>query len=322
MKTQITKDPFISRYSCIVEENINPGLRVDRYFAENLAILSRSQVKTRKLKVRLNGKEVKISKPLKGGEKLDFFWEDAESLDLIPEDLPLQIIYEDPRVVVVNKAQGMVVHPGAGNPRGTLANALCYRRNILNLMHDKNIRPGIVHRLDKDTSGLIICAWDEEAHTFLSKQFYNRKVIKTYAAIVQGCPKEKKGRIDMPIRRNRRNRKLFSVDSLGKSSLTLFQVVKSWGSHSLLLLRPRTGRTHQLRVHLKFMGNPILGDPLYGSSDSRFPGQTLMLHSKRLTLILPGGISPGIPNDISKSRTFRTSFPERFYNLFSSLNSL
>jgi 23S rRNA pseudouridine1911/1915/1917 synthase len=289
--------------------------------AESLKLLSRSQIKARKLKARANGKDVKISRILKPGDKLDFSWEDAEPVDLIPEDIALDIIYEDDRVAVINKAQGMVVHPGAGNRSGTLANALYFRRlqktkecNLTdgsiktangirpNDFQLTGTRPGIVHRLDKDTSGLIITAWDEEAHLFLAEQFRNRNVIKTYAALVQGCPSEKSGRIEMPIGRNKKNRKLFDVDPNGKPSLTLYKVVKSWGNYSLLLLRPKTGRTHQLRVHLRHLGNPVLGDPLYGKIDSRFPNATLMLHAKRLSIVLPG-----------KGReTFRTKFPERF----------
>ena len=318
----LNQEPFLPRFSCTVNEPISPGVRVDRYVSETLKLLSRSQIKARKLRVRINGKEVKISRLLRGGEKLDLFWEDAVWVDLVPEDLPLDIVYEDSRVAVIHKAQGMVVHPGAGNYRGTLANALYYRSLMkhggLGSMDGDHpftgLRPGIVHRLDKDTSGLIITAWDEEAHAFLSEQFKKRKVTKTYAAIVQGCPKEQKGRIEMPICRSRRDRKLFTVchssDPRGKMSITNYQVARSWANHSLLLLRPKTGRTHQLRVHLRYLGNPILGDPLYGLRDPRFPRQTLMLHAKRLSLVLP---------ESKEKRTFRTPFPSRFQEIFSIL---
>jgi 23S rRNA pseudouridine1911/1915/1917 synthase len=295
----------------VVDDDIPSELRLDRYAAENLKLLSRSQIKARKLKARVNNKDVKISRIIKPGDRLDFFWEDAEPVDLSPEDLTLDIIYEDDRVAVVNKAQGMVVHPGAGNRSGTLANALYFRR--LQKEKERNLlqmtggtRPGIVHRLDKDTSGLIITAWDEEAHLYLAEQFKNRKVIKTYAAIVQGCPDEKIGSIEMPIGRNKKNRKLFAVDSKGKPSLTFYKVVKSWGNYSLLLLRPKTGRTHQLRVHLKYLGFPILGDPLYGKADANFPKATMMLHAKRLSIVIPG----------KGKKTFRTKFPERFQEIF------
>ena len=291
-------------YSCIVEHSITEGLRLDRYIAENLKILSRSQIKARKLEALVDGKTVKLSRTLKAGDKLDLSWKEAESPHLVPEDLPLDIVYEDPRVIVVNKAQGMVVHPGAGNSRGTLANALLFRRlRKAQGAEDAGLRPGIVHRLDKDTSGLIIAAWDDEAHAFLADQFKARKVRKSYAALVLGCPPDTKGCIDKKIVRSSRDRKVFTVsDDKGRPSLTYYKLVRNYGDYSLLLLRPKTGRTHQLRVHMKYLGTPILGDPIYGVTDSRFRNLSLMLHAKRLSLILPSG----------KFETFRTVLPERF----------
>jgi 23S rRNA pseudouridine1911/1915/1917 synthase len=303
-------------FSCVVENSIPADLRLDRYIAEYLKILSRSQIKARKLKALLDNRPVKISRALKGGERLELAWTEAEDPFLIPENLPLEVIYEDTRVIVVNKAQGMVVHPGAGNPRGTLANALLYRRLVKNgefaadsFAHDAvcaatALRPGIVHRLDKDTSGVIISAWDDEALAFLADQFKARTVRKSYAAIVQGCPKDRQGFIDKRIARSRTDRKTFTVsDKDGRPSLTFFRVVRSYGNYSLLLLRPKTGRTHQIRVHLKYLGNPVLGDAIYGRVDPRFPSASLMLHAKSLSLVLPGREIP---------QTFRTTLPERF----------
>jgi 23S rRNA pseudouridine1911/1915/1917 synthase len=298
-------------FSCTIEDSIPPELRLDRYIAGHLKILSRSQIKARKLKALLNGKAVKISRILKTGDHLELSWLEAESPFLIPENLPLDILYEDRRVIVVNKAQGMVVHPGAGNQQGTLANALLYRfLNNVSQMRDYSdtsytgLRPGIVHRLDKDTSGAMIAAWDDEALAFLSGQFKARKVRKTYAAIVLGCPKDKLGCIDKKITRSARDRKTFTVsDKEGRPSLTYFRVVRSWGNYSLLLLRPKTGRTHQLRVHLKYLGNPILGDAIYGRADPAFPNASLMLHAKSLSLVLPGYDEP---------KKFKTPLPERF----------
>jgi len=309
-------DPFIPRYSCTADISDTSGLRLDRYVAENLKLISRSQIKPRKLRALVNGREVKVSRLLKGGESLELSWQDAEPSVLVPEDIPLEIIYEDENAVVINKAQGMVVHPGAGNHSGTLANALYFRmlgRGYRDSSRQEtfNLRPGIVHRLDKDTSGLIIAAYNDQAHSFLAGQFKQRKVIKTYAAVVRGCPPVQSGRIEQPIGRDRHNRKLFAVVPNGKPSLTLYRVARSWNNYSLLLLRLKTGRTHQIRVHLKYLGFPIIGDPLYGRRDPFFPGQTLMLHAKRLTLELPG---KGI-------RTFRTIFPDRFKNMFSVLDN-
>jgi 23S rRNA pseudouridine1911/1915/1917 synthase len=304
-------------FSCTVEDTLTPELRLDRYVAERLKILSRSQIKARNLEARLNGKAVKISHVLKGGEQIDLSWLESESPFLIPQDIPLDVIYEDGRVIVVNKVQGMVVHPGAGNSQGTLANALLYRK--LN-GHSAGVlagglRPGIVHRLDKDTSGVIIAAWDDEALAFLSEQFKKREVRKTYAALVQGCPGEKEGRIEKRITRSRRDRKTFTVsDTEGRKSLTYFKVIRSYGKYSLLLLRPKTGRTHQIRVHLKYLGNPVLGDPIYGRRDSVFPHAALMLHAKSLSLVLPPcGLTPSV------KETFRTLLPERFREIIRSL---
>jgi 23S rRNA pseudouridine1911/1915/1917 synthase len=284
--------------------------RLDRYVAEHLKLLSRSQIKARNLSARLNGKPVKLSRPVTSGDVLDLFWEEAEPSLLIPEDLYLDVLYEDHRVVVVNKAQGMVVHPGAGNHSGTLANALLFRRQSRG-QAGKGFRPGIVHRLDKDTSGVIIAAYDDEALAFLADQFKNRSARKTYAALVRGCPPAAKGRIETRLGRDTRDRKRFAVtETTGKPAITLYRLVKTWDGYSFLLLRPRTGRTHQIRLHLKHIGCPILGDPIYGKPDPRFPNAALMLHAKSLSLVLPGG----------ESRTFTAPIPPRFREVWKSLN--
>lgn len=307
-------------FSCTVEDSIPPGLRLDLYIALYLKVLSRSQIKARNLEAMLNGKPVKISRPLRGGENLELTWQETESINLIPEDIPLDIVYEDNRVIVINKAQGMVVHPGAGNRQGTLANALLYRSLKKNgLLYPENpdiaftgLRPGIVHRLDKDTSGLIIAAWDDDALAFLASQFKERKVRKSYAALVRGCPRDSKGRIEKNIIRSPRDRKIFTVsDREGRPSVTSYKLVRDYGKYSLLMVRPKTGRTHQIRVHLKHIGLPILGDPLYGDlrkgdEDPRLRNATLMLHAKRLSIVLPG------LSENNGRKTFRTPLPERF----------
>jgi 23S rRNA pseudouridine1911/1915/1917 synthase len=289
------------------------NIRLDRYVAEHLKLLTRSQIKTRSLTARLNGKEVKNSHKVKSGDSIELRWKEPEPENVIPEDLPLQVIYEDRRVVVINKAQGMVVYPGAGNRRGTLANALLFRRlRQGGLDAGETFRPGIVHRLDKDTSGVIIAAYDTEALTVLAEQFKARTVRKSYAAVVRGIIAEPAGRIETRITRDRRNRKRFMVSAeQGKTALTFYRVVRSWGGYSVVLLRPKTGRTHQLRVHLRHLGHPILGDPLYGLRDLRFPTVPLMLHAKRLTLRLPNEQTP---------RTFKAPFPPAFRELLKLLN--
>jgi 23S rRNA pseudouridine1911/1915/1917 synthase len=272
------------------------------------------------MQARLNGKAAKLSRMVKPGDSLELSWADPEPADLAPEDLPLTVVYEDSRVIVVDKAQGMVVHPGAGNSGGTLANALLFRRGWQGGgIAAKNgtssggwQRPGIVHRLDKDTSGVMIAAWDDEALAFLSDQFKRRRVRKTYVAIVQGVPPETSGRIETLISRDSRDRKRFAVSAdRGKSALTRYRVIRSWKGHSLVLLRPRTGRTHQLRVHLRYLGHPITGDPVYGYRDTGFPEATLMLHAKSLSITLPGEERPAV---------FKSPLPDRFCLMINQLN--
>ena len=303
-------------FCCTVDEDIPGGVRLDRYVAEYKGLLSRSQIKARSLAGKINGKEAKLSRPVKTGDLLELSWNEAEPVNLIPEDIALDVLYEDDRVVVIDKAKGMVVHPGAGNRRGTLANALYFRR----LTHSNGavmsgetggLRPGIVHRLDKETSGLIIAAYDDQALAFLAEQFKTRKVRKTYIAIVSGLPTDKTGRIETLIARDRRDRKRFAVSDRGKAALTFYKVVKTWQTHSLLLLRPKTGRTHQLRVHLRYLERPIVGDPLYGFADPLFHKASLMLHAKSLAITLPGETA---------ARTFKSPLPGRFTAMIRTLN--
>jgi 23S rRNA pseudouridine1911/1915/1917 synthase len=302
-------------YSCTVEGSFH-GRRLDRYVAEDLKLLTRSQLKTRLLRATLNGKPAKLSRSVKSGDFIELVWADPEPLTLTPENIPLDILYEDDRVVVLNKAQGMVVHPGAGNRSGTLANALLYRRlggaGSSGAVPGACCRPGIVHRLDKDTSGVIIASYDEAALAFLADQFKARTVKKTYAAIVRGIPREKTGVVETRIARDSRDRKRFAVSAdRGKAALTRYRVIRSWGAYSLLALRPRTGRTHQLRVHLRHLGCPILGDRVYGVPDKRFPRATLMLHARTLAITLPGRDAPGL---------FKAPLPERFRDFIEALS--
>jgi 23S rRNA pseudouridine1911/1915/1917 synthase len=293
------------------------GLRLDRYIAENLGLLSRSQIKARQLVAKVNGREAKISRPVKSGDSVELLWNEAEPVNLIPEDIPLDIIFENERIVVLNKPQGMVVHPGAGNRRGTLANALFFRRlnhSGQNCFSEEfmpcGLRPGIVHRLDKETSGVMVAAYDDEAHAFLAGQFKSRKAKKTYLAIVRGIPKEHKGQIETFIARDPQNRKRFTVSGQGRHAITYYSLVKSWEGYSLLLLRPKTGRTHQLRVHLRHIGHPIAGDPLYGHTEDRLETR-LMLHSRSLAITLPGETKPQV---------FKAPLPQRFKDMIRRLN--
>jgi len=300
-----------------IKEQLPHPVRLDRYVSETLSLLSRSQIKAKHLTAKINGKDVKKSHIVKQGDILELCWQDSPPVNIIPQDIPLEIIYEDENCIVVNKAQGMVVHPGAGNRQDTLANALYFRRlNRSGKISDAdtdNVRPGIVHRLDKDTSGIIIAAFNEEAHKFLAQQFKSHSTRKTYMAIVQGMPKEINGRIETFIARDPRDRKKFTVSANGRNAITYYKVVKSWRNHSLLLLRPRTGRTHQLRVHLRHIGHPIIGDPIYGSADKLFPDVSLMLHSKSLAIVLPGE---------TEERVFSSQIPQRFTTVIEKLDRM
>ena len=305
----------------IIEDNVPQFIRLDLYVAKYLQIISRSQIKARDVKAKVNGKDVKFSHIVKKSDRIELSWDEQPPLDLVPENIPLDIIYEDKRCIVINKPRGMVVHPGAGNRQGTLANALYYKMleksktaksstNVNNLLKRDSQRPGIVHRLDKDTSGVMIAAFDDEAHAFLSEQFKTRKAGKTYIAIVCGVPREEKGRIETYISRDPSDRKRFKTSTNGKHAVTLYTVINKWQNHSYLLLHPKTGRTHQLRVHLKHIGCPILGDTIYGRSDRQFQDASLMLHSKSLKITIPGE---------SKQSIFSTPVPERFNTIISKL---
>jgi len=294
-------------YSGAVQE-LAGKVRLDRYVAETLKLLSRSQIKSRVVQAAVNGKTVKLSHAVKTGDHLELSWLAGSPLYLTPESIPLDLLYEDDHCAVVNKAQGMVVHPGAGNHSGTLANALLWRR--LNrggeIAFTENLRAGIVHRLDKDTSGVIIAAYNDEALAMLSAQFKERSVRKLYLAIVRNTPGNLAGSIHTRIARDTRDRKRFCAQPLngpGKIALTRYRVIKTWGCCSLLLLKPKTGRTHQLRVHLAHLGHPIVGDPIYGPQDKTFPNATLMLHAYSLAIVLPH------QKEITR---FKAPLPERF----------
>ncbi len=291
-----------------VDLNIENGLRADRYIADYLGIFSRSQIKNRDVRIIINNKEVKLSKVLFSGDIITVEYNNPAVMNLNPEKMNLNIIYEDSNTIVVNKTQGMVVHPGAGNFTGTLVHGLLYHcLEMKNKFPDEDIRPGIVHRLDKDTSGVIISAKNPETLEFLSSQFRNKTTKKTYIAIIRGNPVRREGRIETNIARDLKDRKKFCVsEDRGKKAVSSYKVLETWGSLSLVLLKLETGRTHQLRVHMLHLGTPILGDPVYGSKASHFPEASLMLHAYKLSINLPGSNSPGF---------FTAPVPDRFYEI-------
>ncbi len=242
------------------------GRRIDQFLAESGLHLSRSQIQNliEKKYILLNQKETKPSARLRSGDVISGNLPQPQPPSLIPEAIPLHILYEDTSIIVINKPSGMVVHPAPGNDSGTLVNALLYHCKDLSGMKG-TLRPGIVHRLDKETSGVMVVAKDDGAYQHLMKQFKNRRVEKIYLAIVYGNVKQDEGSIDAPIGRHPDQRKKMSVQRVrGRTALTRWKVLERLGPFTFLEIHPQTGRTHQIRVHLTSTGHPLLKDPLYG----------------------------------------------------------
>jgi 23S rRNA pseudouridine1911/1915/1917 synthase len=242
------------------------GRRLDQFLSETDLNLSRSQAKLliQKHHILLNQKPAKASAHVKTGDIVSGSLPEPEPLSLKPEPLPLAILYEDPSIIVVDKPPGMVVHPAYGNPSGTLVNALLYHCKDLAGINGV-LRPGIVHRLDKDTSGVMVVAKDDEAFHHLTEQFKNRTVKKAYSAIVYGRFGQDEGLIDSAIGRHPSERKRMSTRTKrGREAITRWKKLEEFDGCTLLEIFPQTGRTHQIRVHLSSIGHPVLGDPLYG----------------------------------------------------------
>lgn len=305
-------------FNLIVPEDFKGSLRLDKYVSERTS-MNRSQLKSGLLNLCVNGKKVKVSFKVRSGDRISFDWEETVPIDITPEDLPLDILYEDDRVCVINKSQGMVVHPAAGNWSGTLVNALLWHWGRSAIDTDKategTVRPGIVHRLDKDTSGIIITAKNRQSEEWLSSQFRNHKSLKKeYIAICMGRPPQNKGKIVTQLVRDPRNRKRFKAvenSSEGKTAITYYKCIACYGDYSLMRLRILTGRTHQIRVHMKYLNCPVLGDSLYSKPDKLFPKASLMLHARRLKICLPGE---------KKITQFDAPTPERFLEILSVLH--
>lgn len=245
-------------------------VRLDQYLASQLPGESRSQVQVwiREGRILVNGLRMKTGYPLRSGDQIRLCAPEAESDAPFPEDIPLEVVYEDADLAVVNKPAGMICHLGAGVHSGTLVNALLHRYGDLD--SENAMRPGIVHRLDKLTSGLLVVARNKWTHRELANQFKSRQVRKEYLALVHGVPRPPSGTIDLPLGRDPRERKKISVRARRKrTAITHYSVEKSFGSLALLRIRIETGRTHQIRVHLSHRGHPIVGDPVYGGNRDR-----------------------------------------------------
>ena len=260
------------------------NIRLDKAIAILKCDLSRSMIQKMldEGKILVNGKIGKASYKTKLNDKILVEEVIAKEIELKAQDIPVEIIYEDSDIIVVNKPKGMVVHPANGNPDGTLVNA------IMNICKDSlsgiggEIRPGIVHRIDKDTSGLLIIAKNDKAHINLSQQIKNREITKKYVALVRGIIKENNATIDMPIGRSDKDRKKMAVRKDGKNAVTHFDVIKRYNGYTYLDIKIDTGRTHQIRVHLAEIGYPIVGDGVYSNGRNPFSVEGQMLHAKSL----------------------------------------
>ncbi len=268
----------------------NVGKRIDSFIPMVQEDISRSMVQKliEQKNIKVNGKETKHSYKLKLNDEIEIFVPEAKEIDLKAQDIPLNVIYEDNDIIVINKPKGMVVHPANGNPDGTLVNA------VMNLCKDSlsgiggEIRPGIVHRLDKDTSGAIIVAKNDKAHIILSEQLKNHEVKKTYLALVRGIIKENEATINMPIARSKKDRKKMDVDKNGKEAITHFKVLGRYkNKYTLLQINLETGRTHQIRVHLSHIGYPIIGDEVYSNGKNEWNVSGQCLHAWKLEFIHP-----------------------------------
>ncbi len=259
-------------------------IRIDKVISQLNPDISRATVQRLidEGKVKVNGKIVKPSYKSQSRDKIEIEIDEPKEVDLVAQDIPLDIVYEDKDILVINKQKGLVVHPGNGNPDGTLVNA------ILNYCKDSlsgiggEIRPGIVHRIDKDTSGLLIVAKNDRSHINLSEQIKNHEVKKTYIALVRGNTKENQATIDMPIARSTKDRTKMAVSKTGKNAVTHFKVLERFDGYTLLEVNIETGRTHQIRVHLAQIGYPIVGDSVYSNGKNPFGVEGQMLHSFRL----------------------------------------
>ncbi|MFJ5765254.1 RluA family pseudouridine synthase [Lysinibacillus sp. NPDC093210] len=266
----------MTQVSYTIEEQ-QQGERIDKAISSIQTEWSRTQISNWITEgiVKVNGETVKAKYKVKAGDVVEIIVPEAEPLDVIAENLALEIVYEDADVLVVNKPKGMVVHPAPGHMAGTLVNGLMYHCKDLSGINGI-LRPGIVHRIDKDTSGLLMVAKNDVAHESLVDQLVNKTVTRKYTALVHGHIAHDKGTIDAPIGRDQKDRQKQAVVDKGKHAVTHFQVIERFGEYTLVECRLETGRTHQIRVHMNYIGFPLVGDPKYGPRKTiDFGGQVL-----------------------------------------------
>lgn len=285
---EFTEDGIEAGLETVTAEAEDAGTRADVFLAAKLGV-SRSNMQ--KLledgRVKRGEKIIKANYKVRAGEMFVVDIPEPEPIEAVPENIPLDIIYEDDDVVVLNKARGMVVHPAPGNYTGTLVNALLYHCSNLSGINSA-IRPGIVHRLDKDTSGIMIVAKNDAAHISLSQQIQSKTAVRTYLAVVRGNIKTDSGTIETQIARDKTDRKKMTVvKEGGRDAITDYEVLERFGKYTLVRCKLRTGRTHQIRVHMEYLGYPLVGDPKYSPMKTPFGIKGQALHSHTLEFTHP-----------------------------------
>ena len=288
------------------------GRRLDQFLAEQLEELTRSAAQrlAEEEHVPLNGKPLKKNYKMTGCETLEVHLPDPEPIDAVPQNIPLDIAYEDEDLLVINKPKGMVVHPAPGNPDGTVVNAVLYHCGESLSGIGGAFRPGIVHRIDKDTSGLLIIAKNDRAHLYLSEQLKDHTLARTYEAVVIGGLKEDKGTVNAPIGRSPKDRKKMAIVPDGRHAVTHYEVLARYPGYTHIRCKLETGRTHQIRVHMASLGHPIVGDEVYGPSKSKFDLQGQCLHARELTFLHPADGQP---------RLIKSDLPDYFTDLLHKL---
>jgi 23S rRNA pseudouridine1911/1915/1917 synthase len=296
----------------IVDEN-GKGARIDKYLSEIFVDKSRSFIQglIEKDSIKVNDKIPKSNYKVKAFDEIEIIFNEPEILKVDAEDIRLSILYEDEDIVVVNKEQGMVVHPAPGNYNGTLVNALLYHCKDLSSINGV-IRPGIVHRIDKDTSGVLVVAKNDDAHNKLSEQLKDHSMKREYYALVEGRIKNDKGTIDKPLARNKKDRLKIGIVEGGKRAVTHYEIIERYNGYSLIKCILETGRTHQIRVHMASIGFPLVGDPLYGFKKQKFKVKGQMLHAKTLGFIHPKK---------NEYMEFTTELPEYFIIILDKLRN-
>lgn len=290
------------------------GARIDKYISDNIAELTRSAVQglIENGLVLADGKPVSKNCKLRGGETVEVEIPEPEPMDAVPEDIPLSIVYEDSDLLVVNKPKGMVVHPAHGNYTGTLVNALLHHCGDSLSGINGVIRPGIVHRIDKDTSGLLIVAKNDASHLHLAEQIKVHSFTREYEAVACGYFKEPEGTVDAPIGRHRTDRKKMCVTTENsRNAVTHYSVIKQYGGYAHVRLRLETGRTHQIRVHLSYIGHPVLGDAVYGKLFKGIEGQCL--HARKIGFIHPS---------TGEYMEFTSELPDYFVSVLNKLEKM